>query len=892
MNELDRRGSRKRKGASQHLKQGTLFDHFLVTRKPSPAPALARPDDLKDDGQAQTVIDQTGIEGYSGSLEPREPFSAKSAGDINDIAPSPHDTNSSTQCTADVFNTNTGQSQESCSLYQEHVPPPSPYDVSSAADSSPIDVGLVTGSDSPEFGPSSPPSGPNSPRRDSSHVIDLTLDEGTENTPILIEGSPVRELPRPTLASSSHIPFQPLPLRRRKQQRDKTSPDAPFPDASMQHVRDSSMSVQGRSIDLARRRRGTSECLPDPGPCISLKQIPTTDEIANGHLRCHRRVRPSERQADASVVLNCHGDLHPAISSIFGLASELQGVKETSQQHWNHKWRPRRAEHILGNEQNACYLRKWMHALRLHFDTASSSNLKMTKSKKNYKKRKRAEQRPEVVREVTRKRQRAGDLDGWMVDDDDDDTNEDHEAYEDFSDCSLPSSRDLQEPRGISFGRKIRNTILLVGPPGCGKTAAVYACAEELGWSVFEVYPGVGKRGGTHLEDLIGDVGKNHTLPQPLLFHRCRSEPPSPAKQRSKNGVNTSDKLSEAEIHPQSVVLIEEADVVFADEASFWPSVVTFIKECRRPVIITCNDASLVPVETLPLQATLTFSLPPTSLALSLLGAICQLEGRPTAKPEEVPYPDGQVPTTDLRQCISQRQLGLADSGDQSLGQQAERAADMIFALRVNPEKPTAIEPELDERRNLCVLLQSLRGADSASHLDACVLLSQPHDLEIAENHPDDQVGPSVLRTTQRPRMPVHPEYYCRDIDMATEALRSFEGILERCFPRMPLDDTREITPWPSGDQYRNRLWEGLKTDPALESMLNLPRLYLDYRPLIGAMVREEDKEMERAAERVKGRSGRLTQNSQKRQKEDVRWLSATEELRGAIRAGGLCCSW
>ena len=486
----------------------------------------------------------------------------------------------------------TGQSQESCSPDQEHVPPHSSYDVSSAAGSSPIDAGLVTGSDSPEYEPSSSPSCPSSPCRDSSHVIDLTLDEGTENTPILIEGSPVRELQCPILAFPSHIPFQLLPLKRRKQQRDKVSPDAPFPDASMQHIRDSSMSVQARSIDLARRRRGTSECPPDPGPCISLKQIPTTDDITNGHVRCHRRVRPSERQADANAVLSCHGDLHPAISSIFGLASELQGVKETSQQHWNHKWRPRRAEHILGNEENACYLRKWMHALRLHFDTASSSHLKITKSKKNYKKRKRAEQRPEVVREVTRKRQRAGDLDGWMVDDDDDDEddiNEDHEAYEDFSNCSLPSSRNLHEPPGISFGRKIRNTILLVGPPGCGKTAAVYACAEELGWNVFEVYPGVGKRGGTHLDDLIGDVGKNHTLPQPLLFHRGRSEPPSPAKQRSKKGVDTSDRLSEAEVHPQSVVLIEEADVVFADEASFWPSVVAFIKECRRPVIITCN---------------------------------------------------------------------------------------------------------------------------------------------------------------------------------------------------------------------------------------------------------------------------------------------------------------
>ena len=108
----------------------------------------------------------------------------------------------------------------------------------------------------------------------------------------------------------------------------------------------------------------------------------------------------------------------------------------------------------------------------------------------------------------------------------------------------------------------------------------------------------------------------------------------------------------------------------------------------------------------------------------------------------------------------------------------------------------------------------------------------------------------------------------------------------------MPLDKTSEIAPWPSRDEYRSRLWEGLKTDPSLEGLVDLPELYLDYRPLIGVMVAEEDKEIERAAERVKGRSGRQTQNSQKRQEDDVRWLNAREELRGAVREGGLCCSW
>jgi len=301
---------------------------------------------------------------------------------------------------------------------------------------------------------------------------------------------------------------------------------------------------------------------------------------------------------------------------------------------------------------------------------------------------------------------------------------------------------------------------------------------------------------------------------------------------------------------------------------------------------------SLIPVENLPLQTTLTFSLPPTSLTSPLLSAICQVEGRPSAEPKDTPGPEGQVATVDLRQRINQHHLGLTDSDCENLAQKSEPAADVIFSLRMKADIPTEMDSGQDGRKNLCLLKQSLRAADLASYLDACVLLSHPYSFEIAKCHPDDQVGYEAIVETRRTVMPVQSEHYSRDVDVATAALGSFEGVLEQCFPGMPLDDPCEIAGRLSREQYRSRLWEGLKTDPALECLVDLPRLYLDYRPLIGMMVTVEDKEIERAAEKVKGRSGRLTQNSQKRQEEDVRWLNAREELRGAVRAGGLCCSW
>jgi hypothetical protein len=198
-------------------------------------------------------------------------------------------------------------------------------------------------------------------------------------------------------------------------------------------------------------------------------------------------------------------------------------------------------------------------------------------------------------------------------------------------------------PTRAAFDHYLTNTILLTGPSGSGKTAAVYACATELGYEVFEVYPGIGKRSGANIEALVGDVGKNHLVNTAESVKKNRAQEglsstatpnagiagffagkkltstqtdPSFAVPEivpsesvaSVNGLSlmqgvVSDADSEppanvAVIPPntpprvgQSIILLEEVDVLFKEDVNFWPTVINIIKDSKRPVIMTCNGA-------------------------------------------------------------------------------------------------------------------------------------------------------------------------------------------------------------------------------------------------------------------------------------------------------------
>jgi len=299
------------------------------------------------------------------------------------------------------------------------------------------------------------------------------------------------------------------------------------------------------------------------------------------------------------------------ISSHPALLSTSSRSDTSNRQIWAERYRPTQAAQVLGNELEATYLRDWLRTLSVGGKDGASR--KVVRKVKRYK--------PQLVK-------------GWIVDDaglfgDPVDRGEEEEVeYVDYIEPYLPLGQRPNEYPSLETSQ-LTNAILLTGPHGAGKSATIHAAATELGWEVFEVYPGIGKRTVANLMSWVGDVGKNH-----LVVKGGKAEPAKPEiKQQNalksffggptrkvvqddedpialtgSQGslgdpieIDTSPrKEDQLVLDPeapskgvrQSLILIDEADILFAEENTFWPAVIALIAESRRPIIITCNGRS------------------------------------------------------------------------------------------------------------------------------------------------------------------------------------------------------------------------------------------------------------------------------------------------------------
>ncbi|GAA6018238.1 hypothetical protein JCM11491_005644 [Sporobolomyces phaffii] len=402
--------------------------------------------------------------------------------------------------------------------------------------------------------------------------------------------------------------------------------------------------------------------IPAPAP-TSLESLPvaSTSSLAPRDYPSHPLL---DRLASA---LEPSSSPHPHPSS--NDASEL----------WTTKYGPRNAREVLGDVsgQSAVVLREWLQELKVAGSNADRDDYASTR------KRKRPILRGVDKKKLAKKKKRRTDgLDDFLAssssESEDGGSGSGHTGLRLGLNDPLPDDDDFDEidgdddddPGTLNKGtratastlfHRLTNLILLVGPTGSGKTVSVHAVAQELGYEVFEVNAGMGKRRAKDIESEVGDVGRNHIVsaasprkkshgkatagggPAKDFFagFRTAAQPTTTSKAGATSTTTTKGKGGKGNGPTQSLILIEEVDVLFVGEEDFWFGIRQLAQESRRPVILTCTDSSSIPFDQLGLQkihlpsasafsdplVSLPFSPPAPTLVVPYLELIALSEG-------------------------------------------------------------------------------------------------------------------------------------------------------------------------------------------------------------------------------------------------------------------------
>jgi DNA polymerase III delta prime subunit len=157
-----------------------------------------------------------------------------------------------------------------------------------------------------------------------------------------------------------------------------------------------------------------------------------------------------------------------------------------------------------------------------------------------------------------------------------DDDNVSDDPISEMDDDSPRKPRSRKKELFVSYS----NVVILAGPHGVGKSAAVHAVAEELGYQVFEISPG-SRRGWKEVMEAVGEVGQSE------LVTRHKSLTTEPSLAPLKLGDPGLGELKSR--GRKGLVCFDEVDVLYEEDKGFWTCVTGLVEKSRRPVIITCN---------------------------------------------------------------------------------------------------------------------------------------------------------------------------------------------------------------------------------------------------------------------------------------------------------------
>ncbi|WYZ39738.1 hypothetical protein EsH8_IV_000079 [Colletotrichum jinshuiense] len=357
----------------------------------------------------------------------------------------------------------------------------------------------------------------------------------------------------------------------------------------------------------------------------------------------------ANQDSDDELSISSNRKPHPAVARLYNLLETNLSAYDRSQCEelpWAQKYAPICAEEVLQSGQEGVLLKEWLQTLTVQSVNTGAANA-VSGSK---------------LGSATKKKRKRNKLDGFIVSSGDE--AEFLPLVSDDEDDWLPtpshgSAKKTVVRRDVGKdANRLTNAVVLSGPHGCGKTAAVYAVAKELGFEVFEINAS-SRRNGKDVMEKVGDMTQNHLVQQNRQGgmgddKNTADEDTSNDVKSGKQGTMTSffkpktTSKAEPKVQPeiieqpaetvkstktkaqnqkQSLILLEEVDVLYEEDKQFWATIMNLIAQSKRPFVMTCNDETLVPFHNFILYGILRFTPPPEVLAVDVLLLIAANEG-------------------------------------------------------------------------------------------------------------------------------------------------------------------------------------------------------------------------------------------------------------------------
>lgn len=381
-------------------------------------------------------------------------------------------------------------------------------------------------------------------------------------------------------------------------------------------------------------------------------------------LKLQKRILPELKNVKHDALAGLRASLATSLSAFDKYQCESMS--------WAQKYAPKSAVEVLQHGREVLLLREWLEALKVQAVDTGDLKPKPAKSGPPKKKRKKNKSDDFIV---------DSDEEANAMDEVSDPEEEDWSPGRRGGTRTMIRVGDAQakDSKGAS---RLTNTVVISGPHGCGKTAAVYAIAKELDFEVFEINPG-SRRSGKDVLDKIGDMTRNHLVQHQQAeatggsiindeevaediksgkqatmasFFKPKQAPKQPPKIKKPAPKIEAEKPEAKKSPPknqkQSLILLDEIDILYEEDKNFWSTVIGLIAQSKRPFILTCNDEKLVPFQALSLHGIFRFSEPPTDLAVDRLLMIAACEGHALRRSAVSALFEARQ--QDLRACLTE----------------------------------------------------------------------------------------------------------------------------------------------------------------------------------------------------------------------------------------------